>query len=41
MKKAEKDKLERIFNSHFKEIYNIYVVGNFIGLISLSFKLGF
>jgi len=29
MKRAEKDKLERILNSYFKEIHKIYVAGNF------------
>jgi len=40
MKKAEKDKLERILNSYLKQIY-IYVAGDFTWLISLNFTLDF
>lgn len=29
MKRAQKDKLERILNGYFKEIHRIYVAGDF------------
>jgi hypothetical protein len=29
MKKAERDKLERTFNSYFEEIHKIYMAGGF------------
>jgi hypothetical protein len=41
MKKAEKGKLERTFNSYFEEVYNIYAAGNFMGLSPLRFTLDF